>query len=125
MKKILIVSSDRRLLRVLKHELSLRNYIVLAEFDPYGTFQYILEFAPDLLIIDLILNDYNGGAISHQVKSDPQTNHLPVIILSDYELETHYPARFGCDVVIQKSVKIDPLLDAIHDILEENTPVYS
>lgn len=119
MKKILIVSSDRQLLGVLKRELSYRNYTVLTTDDPYLTFMNIQLFEPDLLIVDLILNDHNGGAISHQVKSNPETHHIPVIILSDYELETHYPSRFGCDVVLQKTEDIQPLINCVHDVFEE------
>lgn len=119
MRKILIVSSDKQLLDMLKHELSYRDYTVLTTDDPYLTFINIQLFEPDLLIVDLILNDHNGGAISHQVKSDPETHALPVIILSDYELETHYPSRFGCDMVFQKTGDIYPLIDHIHDLFEE------
>jgi CheY-like chemotaxis protein len=125
MKRILIVSSDRHLLRVLDQEFSRMYYNVLIEFDPHRTCAHIREFAPDLLIVDLILNDYNGGAISHQVKSDPLTRDLPIIILSDYELETHYPARFGCDRVVQKSEEIQPLIDSVNDLFEENESVFS
>ncbi|MGN6637716.1 MAG: response regulator [Mucilaginibacter sp.] len=119
MRKILIVSSDRQLLSVLKHELSYRDYTVLTTDDPYLTFINIQLFEPDLLIVDFILNDHNGGAISHQVKSDPQTHDLPVIILSDYELETRYPSRFGCDIVIEKTDNIQPLIARINYLFEE------
>jgi two-component system alkaline phosphatase synthesis response regulator PhoP/two-component system response regulator VicR len=119
MRKILIVSSDRQLLSVLKHELSYRDYTVLTTDDPYLTFINIQLFEPDLLIVDFILNDHNGGAISHQVKSDPQTHDLPVIILSDYELETRYPSRFGCDIVIEKTDNIQPLIARINHLFEE------
>jgi len=119
MRKILIVSSDRNLLGLLKYELSLRNYTVLAEDDPYQTFVHINEFAPDLLIVDLILDEYNGGAISHQVKSNAQMNDIPIIVLSDYELETRYASRFGCDMVIQKTEDLHPVIDAINHLFLE------
>lgn len=119
MRKILIVSSNRQLLAVLKHELLCRNYAVITADDPYLTFMDIQLFEPDLLIVDFILNDHNGGAISHQIKSNPETRDLPVIILSDYELETRYPARFGCDVVVQKTEDIQPLVDSISNLFEE------
>ncbi|HEY9001550.1 MAG TPA: response regulator [Mucilaginibacter sp.] len=119
MKKILIVSSDRHLLGMLKHELSFRGYTIDTIDDPYSTTLLIQLFAPDLLIIDFILNDHNGGAISHQVKSDPETQHLPVILLSDYVLETHYPSRFGCDMVIEKTDEIQPLILGIQHLFQE------
>jgi DNA-binding response OmpR family regulator len=120
MRKILIVSSDRRLLGLLYRELSDRGYSVLADDNPADTFSQIKQFAPDLLIVDLILSNYNGGSISHRVKSDPRTQQLPVIILSDYELETHYPSRFGCDLIIQKTENIYPLIDGINYLFEES-----
>jgi DNA-binding response OmpR family regulator len=119
MKKILIVSSDSRLLGLLNRELSHRGYRVLTECDPECTFADIEWFAPDLLIVDLILDEYNGGAISHQVKSDPQLHDLLVILLSEYELETYYPSRFGCDLIIQKSDDIGSLIEHISYLIEE------
>jgi DNA-binding response OmpR family regulator len=103
----------------LKHELSFRGYSVLTEKDPDMTFSRLNDFIPDLLIVDLILDDNNGGAISHQVKGIPGLQTLPIIILSDYELETHYPSRFSCDQVIQKSESLDLLLNAIQNLHDE------
>lgn len=123
LKKILIVSSDRHLLGLLKYELSFRGYTVLTERNANLTFRRIKDFIPDLFIVDLILDDNNGGTISHQVKGSPHFRDLPVIILSDYELKTHYQARFGCDKVIRKSNDIYPLIGAIHDLLEQNRPI--
>lgn len=120
MKRILVVSSDRHLLNVLRRELSLRNYMVLTENDPHRVLPDIDSFAPDLLIVDLILNNNNGGAISRQLKTDLQTKELPIILLSDYERETYYPSRFGCDMVLQKTEDIHPLIDAINNLLQEN-----
>jgi DNA-binding response OmpR family regulator len=120
MRKILIVSSDERMLASLKHELCYRNYFVLTESDPQHTFDQIRSNAPDLLIVDLILRNNNGGALSHQVKSDPDTGGLPVIILSDSELETRHPSKFACDLVLRKSPDIQPLLRAIARIFESS-----
>jgi PleD family two-component response regulator len=124
MKKILIVSSDRHLLGILKHALSFRGYTVDTIDDPYATRLLIHVFAPELLIIDFILNDHNGGAISHQVKSDPETNRLPVILLSDYFLETNYPSRFGCDIVIEKTDDLGPLIDGVRHLFNEKEVVF-
>lgn len=118
MKKILIVSSDRQLLRTLNYELSVRGYDVLTEKNAEMTFHQIKNFMPDVLIVDLILDDYNGGAISHRVKSDPFIHDLPVIILSDYERETHIPGRFGCDMIVQKNNDVATLIDSVHNLLK-------
>jgi DNA-binding response OmpR family regulator len=125
MRKILIVSSDKRLLTLLNRELTIRNYTVLAEADPDKTFIHIGEFAPDMLVVDLILDEHNGGAISRQAKNNPHTNDLPIIVLSAYEPEIRYASRFGCDRVIQKTGDFYPLIDAINDLLEENELVSS
>ena|ERR1700753_1097019 len=119
MKKILIVSSDSGLLGLLNRELSHNGYSVLTECNPECTFADIEWFAPNLLIVDLILDEYNGGAISHQVKSDPQTHDLPVILLSEYERETHYPSRFGCDAVIRKTDDVMSLIRCVRRLFEE------
>jgi len=118
MKKILIVGSDERLLGALKHGLLYRDYVILTETDPQRTLHRIRNEAADMLIIDLFLADANGGAISHQVKSEPGLHSLPVIILSDSALETRHPSKFCCDAVIQKSTDIHPLIQLISNLFE-------
>lgn len=117
MKNILIVSSDRHLLVRLKYELSLKDYTIDTVEDPRAIKLLVQLLSPDLLIADFMLNDHNGGAISHQLKSDPETCGIPVILLSDYELETRYPSRFGCDLVIRKTPGLQPLLRRVDQLL--------
>jgi CheY-like chemotaxis protein len=123
MKKILIVGSDESLLEVLKQNLAYRDYVVFTEADPQQTVECIRREAIDMLIIDLFLADANGGAISHEVKTDPGLSSVLVIILSESALETRHPSKFSCDVIIQKSTDIQPLVHAISRLFQSEGSV--
>ena len=47
------------------------------------TFDYLdTNDYPDLIILDLAMPDISGLDILHEVKGDPETNHIEVIVLS-------------------------------------------
>ena len=112
MKKILFVSYDQFLLNTVKTELSSWNFIVKTSQNPNELFDELNYFEPDLLIIDFILNDVNGGTLSRQVKSNALTQHIPVIILTDYPELVRFSNKFGCDVMLNKPVRMPELANA-------------
>lgn len=73
---------------------------------------------PELLIIDFILNDDNGGALCHQVKLDAKLHDLPVILLSEYTSLDRLAAKFGCSTVITKPVNMPELFETINHLLQ-------
>lgn len=73
---------------------------------------------PELLIIDFILNDDNGGALCHQIKLDARLHNLPVILLSEYTSLDPIAAKFGCSTVITKPVNVHVLFETITHLLQ-------
>ncbi len=51
---------------------------------------------PDVVILDLMLPDINGWEVFMQMKQDPATEHIPVIILTSHS--TRHDRTFGLQV---------------------------
>ena len=49
-------------------------------------FSKILESQPDLVILDLIMPRVDGITLSHRLKSNPETRHIPIIISTAKDL---------------------------------------
>ena len=47
-----------------------------------GTLQMAIQYAPDLILLDLDLPDIHGSEVLRILKSDPRTNLIPVVIIS-------------------------------------------
>ena len=40
------------------------------------------EFKPDLIFLDVMMPDMDGGDVSAQIKADPRLKHVPIIFLT-------------------------------------------
>lgn len=120
MRRILVVSAEQRLLDVLSCNLPDDNFIIDILTDPDILFEAIAAYQPDLLIIDFILPVLNGGAICHQVKCNPTTRDLPVILLSEYDGLDRFANKFGSYAVVKKSELFPCLLSEVRNVFEEH-----
>jgi CheY-like chemotaxis protein len=41
-----------------------------------------LEFKPDLIFLDIVMPDADGGALAAQMKADPVLKHVPIVFLT-------------------------------------------
>ena len=82
---------------------------------------------PDLLILDLRLGDISGQDVLKQLKDDPVTAEIPVIVYTAAVLEaeevtnlvTDNPARFQDVYVVQKPFELENLLILVQQALHE------
>lgn len=118
MKKLLIVSTDTHFLNSIQTELSYRNFEVMVLQSIDDLFKELRNFQPDTLIIDFILDELNGGSLCHQLKCDPDTRSLPVVMLSDYGGLERFSSKFGCDNIIYKQADIYKMTDALVDVIK-------
>jgi PAS domain S-box-containing protein len=72
---------------------------------------------PDLILLDLHLPDLPGRKVLTQLKSDPVTARIPVVILSADVDADDFPQLRGIGAVgyLTKPIDIDSLLDVIRD----------
>lgn len=100
---ILIVEDNAELRAVVKEELSQQFDVIEADNGLAG-WEIAVEQIPDLIISDIIMPQLDGIELSHRLKTDQRTSHIPLILLtaksaqSDIEegLET------GADVYVNK-----------------------
>lgn len=119
MKTILILATNTAVLTSLKENLSYFNFDIKTSNEPDLIFRAIIKYKPDLLLIDFILNEGNGGSVCHQVKCDLETRNLPVIMLSEYN-ELPISIKSGCNACISKPVNLYELLAKMDECLREN-----
>lgn len=113
MKRVLIIDADTDFLSELKQKLSAYHFDVRTESDPENIFDVISTHQPDLLLLNYILNEGNGGTMTHQIKTNPDTHDLPVIMMSDYGDLCQLWKKFGCNDYVLKPVNYSQLVEKI------------
>lgn len=83
-KKILIIDDDVTLSRILADALIGRNalYEVFIASDGEKGISKAKETIPDLILLDLMMPRLSGVGVMQQLKQNPETGNIPVIILS-------------------------------------------
>lgn len=117
MKKVVIISDDSQLLDGLKTVLFSHEFSVYTFAGSEETLNEIKGLKPDLVMIDFLLNNANGGTLCHQLRLRPALAHLPVILLSDYPEVERFTAKFGCNAVIEKPASATVLINLLPGLL--------
>ena len=78
--KIVIVDDDELEFEKFKNEFKDENITIEYIQDSEYAFNKIAEVQPDLIILDLMMPKIDGVTLSHKLKSDNKTKHIPIII---------------------------------------------
>ena len=84
-KKVLLIEDDKDIRDTIVYALQAENYEVIAS-ENAKILKNLEELKPDLILLDNWLTDWksdaNGQQISKEIKTNPATSHIPVIIVS-------------------------------------------
>lgn len=81
--------------------------------------EIIRHKGPDLIILDLLMPGMDGDAVCAQIKANPATRRIPVIMVSSASQEDLKDRCYaaGCDAFVPKPLKRDELLEAIERVI--------
>jgi DNA-binding response OmpR family regulator len=108
-KKILIIEDDRDILDMMAYILGDEGYEVIAALD-CAPLRDILLLAPDLVLLDNRLGAGEGGDACKQLKADPLTASIPVVIISANMHIEALTATSGADGFLAKPFDIGELI---------------
>jgi len=85
MKTILFIEDEAALQKSLGDILRHNGYTVIGALDGEIGLKIAKLKNPDLILLDLILPKRDGFEVFQELKQDPQTNKIPVIVLTNLE----------------------------------------
>jgi CheY-like chemotaxis protein len=120
-RRILIVDDDRESTHVVKILLEkIGHHLVLEENDAAKAQQSARNFRPDLILLNIMMPERDGGDIAAEIEADPRMQRTPIIFLT--ALVTKSEARAGRRIqghpVLAKPINVPELINR----LEENLP---
>ena len=116
MKKILIVDDDKDLLQVLEKRVSSAGYQVLATGKGNEALSLAKKEHPNLILLDIMMPDLDGGRVAEILKTDPQTKDIPIIFLTALFTkgeEAKQGHTIGDNVFVAKPYDSEELLEEI------------
>jgi DNA-binding response OmpR family regulator len=120
-KKILIIDDEVDLTLLVKLNLQKTGlYEVRAENRAINGLAAAREFKPDLVLLDVMMPDLDGGDVLAQLKGDPKLKDVPVVFLTATVLKEEVAKKggsIGGYPYIPKPFRVEVLLNQIASML--------
>lgn len=119
--RMLVIDDSATIVALLSRMLRQNGYTVLEAEDAEKGVEIARTQAPELIFLDIVLPGMDGFAALRQLRRDPLTRDMPIIMISGNEQATEqfYVHRIGADDFMKKPfaraevfARIERLLDA-------------
>lgn|SRR5574338_490586 len=124
MTKILCVEDSDDSLFMLHRRLTRKGYDVKVANNGKEGVEWAATLKPDVIVMDLNLPGLNGWEATRKLKSQPDTRHIPIIVLTAHTSEKSRNEAFaaGCDDYDTKPIDFDGLVRKIESLLHRGDP---
>lgn len=116
---IYIVEDDENIREIETIALKNSNYMVCAFEKAKDFYKKLEDIMPDLVLLDVMLPDESGYDIVRKLRKNPQTKHLPVIMVTakTAEMDMIKGLDDGADDYIKKPFSIMELITRVKALL--------
>ncbi len=121
---VLIVEDEPAQVEVLRYNLEKKGYRTSVALDGEKALMLVEEEAPDLVILDWMLPDISGIEICRQLKAQPKTRALPVIMLTarGEERDRVRGLEIGADDFVVKPYSTSEMIARVKAVLRRSHP---
>lgn len=118
-KVILIADDEPKNMKLIRDLLQVSGYSVIEATDGSEAVELARNMKPDLVLMDIHMPMMNGLQATRLLKTDPQTQDIPVLALtaSVGSVDQDKVFEAGCDAFIPKPIEIKSFLITISTYL--------
>ena len=120
MKKILVVDDEKDVLLMLEKRLTYAGYSVITADNGFDALALAKSKRPDLIILDIVMPEMEGGEVAGKLKENPQTRNIPVMFLTailskDEDISNDH--RVADNIIFAKPFEPEELLSQISKLI--------
>jgi CheY-like chemotaxis protein len=112
---VLVVEDDPALRELYRSALRAAGYAVVAVEDGVDALRRVERGCPEAVVLDLGLPRLSGRDVQRELKSSPDTQHIPIVVVSGTDTSDLDPEDFAC--VLNKPISADALILAVQNCL--------
>ena len=122
MTRVLVVEDERDLQEVIRYNLRELGYEVVVSERGAPVPAMVREQRPDLVLLDLMLPDVSGLEVCRNLKSDPATRGIPVVMVTakGEEVDRVVGFELGADDYVVKPFSVRELLLRVQAVLRRS-----
>lgn len=113
MKRVLVVDDNQDILHMVEMILEMHGFEVL--ITPHGNdvFASTEKFSPQIILLDVFLSGYDGRDICRELKRNPKTKDIPIIMFSAHTRNADIISECKADDYIAKPFEINELIQKV------------
>lgn len=113
-KKVLIVDDSETITKLVQIILESNNFEVFKEHDGSKAMEAIKTHSPNVVILDLMMPGMSGEEVFKEIRKDPKTKNLPVLVLTAKADALNWNKNIGtCDTFMTKPFNNDELVKEV------------
>jgi DNA-binding response OmpR family regulator len=122
---VLVADDDEDILQLVSFRLERAGYTVVTAADGPQALAAAREHQPDLAVLDVMMPGLNGYEVTRQLRADPATQAIPVILLTARVQEADVSRGFeaGADDYLRKPFSPQELRSRVQAILARRSSV--
>ncbi|WP_017305821.1 response regulator transcription factor [Spirulina subsalsa] len=119
MSKVLVVEDSLAQREMISDLLKGSGLTVAVASDGIEALEKIEQYSPDIVVLDIVMPNMNGYELCRRIKSDPNTQHVPVVMCSSKgeEFDRYWGMRQGADAYIAKPFQPMELIGTVKQLL--------
>jgi len=110
--RVLVIEDDRAAAQLIQTQLISAGYEVLVCQEPQNALELAAQFQPGAITLDIVMKPKNGWEVLSQLRRDPRTSHIPLIVVSMVD-QPGMGTLLGADEYLVKPVDKATLLAAL------------
>jgi len=125
--KILIVDDDSGIQKLLTKLFLKRGYETETAVNGFEAGAKVFKFKPDLIILDLIMPSMSGFDVCRQIKENPETAHIRILVITGYDTDENRTEirKAGADGYLTKPLEMRRVMKLVKELLKNDITVES
>lgn len=121
MKRVLVLDDEPDIVTIIIMILTDSGYDIEGIGTGAELFGKVARFKPDLIILDVMLGEYDGRKLCVELKSDSHTKHIPILMISaSHDLLSMQEKYCMPDDFLDKPFDIYELAAKVKNLLDRN-----
>ncbi len=81
-RRVLVVDDEADILNLVKMLLKSHGYMVAVAGDGKEALKQVKIFRPQVILLDIMMPEMDGGDVVRELKKDPMTSQIPIVFLT-------------------------------------------